>query len=169
MKNCYAMVELLGSMTGPYGARIKAIRGILSDKRLERLGKVDIYKALPVRTLAFYDHLLKTRLVGEMEDILSFIYELDVNIAVSEVARVRGFVYAHALPPENNIFSADDLCHPCIDGAVGNSLSLRQERNVLFLTGANMAGKTTPMKIMGVAALLAHFVLPLAANRVEIS
>ncbi len=46
MKNCYAMVELLGSMTGPYGARIKAIRGILSDKRLERLGKVDIYKAL---------------------------------------------------------------------------------------------------------------------------
>ncbi len=133
------------------------------------MGKVDIYKALPVRTLAFYDHLLKTRLVGEMEDILSFIYELDVNIAVSEVARVRGFVYAHALPPENNIFSADDLCHPCIDGAVGNSLSLRQERNVLFLTGANMAGKSTLMKSMGIAVYLAHMGFPVAATSLKFS
>jgi DNA mismatch repair protein MutS len=169
LKNCYAIVELPGFMTGPYGARIKAIRGILSDKRLERLRNVDIYKALPTRTLAFYDHLLKTRLPEAMEDILSFIYELDVNIAVSEVARARRFVYAKALPPEKNVLSAAGLCHPCIDGAVGNSLSLQQERNVLFLTGANMAGKSTLMKSMGIAVYLAHMGFPVAATQMEFS
>ena len=169
MKNCFAIVGLLGSMTGPFGARIKEIRQILSDKRLERLGNVDIYKALPASTLAFYDHLLKTRLLGAMEDILSFIYELDVNIAVSEVARARGFVYAKALPPEKNVLSAAGLCHPCIDGAVGNALSLRQERNVLFLTGANMAGKSTLMKSMGIAVYLAHMGFPVAATQMEFS
>jgi DNA mismatch repair protein MutS len=169
MKNCYAIVDMLGSLPGPYGDRIKKIRQILSDKRLERLGKVDIYQALPARTLAFYDHLLKTRLLGAMEEILSFIYELDVNIAVSEVARARGFVYAHALPPENNILSAAGLSHPCIDGAVGNPLSLRQERNVLFLTGANMAGKSTLMKSLGIAVYLAHMGFPVAATSLKFS
>jgi DNA mismatch repair protein MutS len=169
MKNCYAIVERLGSLTSPYGDRIKRVREILSDKRLERLSNVDIYKALPASTLAFYDHLLKTRLVGAMEDILSFIYELDVNIAVSEVARTKHFVYAKALPPENNVLSAAGLCHPCIDGAVGNALSLRQERNVLFLTGANMAGKSTLMKSMGIAVYLAHMGFPVAATQMEFS
>jgi DNA mismatch repair protein MutS len=170
MRNCYAVVEMLGSATGgPYEVRIKAIRGILSDKRLERLGKVDIYKALPASTLAFYDHLLKTRLPGAMEDILAFIYDLDVNIAVSEVARARGFVYAHALAAENNILSAAGLCHPCIDGAVGNSLTLRRERNVLFLTGANMAGKSTLMKSLGIAVYLAHMGFPVAATSLKFS
>lgn len=64
-------------------------------------------------------------------------------ISVSDVARSRGFAYAMAWPSGKNILSAKGLCHPGIKGAVGNDLHLHKDSNVLFLTGANMAGKST--------------------------
>lgn len=169
LNRCYSFLEMLQPATGTYATRIQAIRKILCDKQLQQLRNIDIYKALPVRTLAFYNYFLKGRLYEEMEFILSFIYDADVNIAVSNVARSRGFTYAIALPKEKNMLSATGLCHPCITGAVGNSLTMHENSNVLFLTGANMAGKSTFMKSIGIAMYLAHMGFPVAATQMEFS
>ena len=169
LKKCYTVVEEMAADAGPYAGRVAALRQVLSDKALERLLNTDIYQALPVKTLAQYDHLLKGRFSKEMEDILSFIYELDVNIAVSNVARSRGFTYAQALAPEKNVFAVTGLGHPCIENAVGNDLSLQGDSNVLFLTGANMAGKSTLMKSIGIGIYLAHMGFPVAAGRMQFS
>lgn len=169
LSKCYALLEMVKFPAGAYRTRIEAIRKLLSDKQLEKLRNIDIYTALPVKDIAFYDHMLKGKLQEDMERILSFIYELDVYIAVSDVASARGFTYAQAFPPEKNILSATGLYHPGIKGAVGNDLSLHQQRNVLFLTGANMAGKSTWMKSVGIALYLAHMGFPLAAVHMEFS
>ncbi|HEY4208511.1 MAG TPA: DNA mismatch repair protein, partial [Puia sp.] len=100
---------------------------------------------------------------------LAFIYELDVNIAVGKVAQAKGFSYAQALPPNNNVLSVTGLYHPCIDGAIGNSITLKQNSNVLFLTGANMAGKSTLMKSVGIGLYLAHMGFPVAATHMDFS
>jgi len=169
LKRCYAFLESLGNVTGPFAARIRTVKNILSDRQVARLCNIDIYQALPVKTLAFYDHLLKSKLHAEMEDILLFISELDVNIAVGEVARIKNFTYAKALTPEKNTLSASGLRHPCIDGAVGNLVSMAANSNVLFLTGANMAGKSTLMKSVGISLYLAHMGFPVAATSMQFS
>jgi len=169
LNRCYAFLETIQSMAGPYAARIQAMKGLLSDRRLERLRNIDIYKALSVQTLAYYDHLLKNKLHEEMETVLSFIAELDVYTAVGEVARSKGFTYARAWAAEKNLLSATGLFHPCIKDAVGNSILLHKDRNVLFLTGANMAGKSTWMKTVGIAMYLAHMGFPIAAADMEFS
>lgn len=169
LKRCYVFLEMLAPANSPYALRIKAIREILSDKQLERLINTDIYKALPVNTLAYYDHLLKSKLQQEMEAVLGFIHEADVYIAVSDVARVKGFSYAQALAPEKNTFSATGLCHPCINGAIGNTIALHEQNNVVFLTGANMAGKSTLMKSIGIAMYLSHMGFPVAATQLVFS
>jgi DNA mismatch repair ATPase MutS len=43
------------------------------------------------------------------------------------------------------------------------------DSNVLFLTGANMAGKSTLMKSFGIAVYLAHMGFPVAAAEMEFS
>jgi len=169
LNRCNAFLETARAHGTPYAGRVEAVREMLSDTKLQRLSNIDIYKDLPVRTLAFYDYLLKNKLHEQMEAILSFIYELDVNIAVSHVARSKGFTYAAALPEERNILSAWDLRHPCIEGAVGNDLLLHKNSNVLFLTGANMAGKSTLMKSIGIGLYLAHMGFPVAAAGMEFS
>jgi len=169
LNKCYSFLETMPSPAGALSTDIQVIKKLLSDKRLERLRNIDIYGALPVKTLAFYDHLLKGRLYEDMERILSFIYELDVYIAVSGVACARGFSYARAWEPEKNILSATGLGHPGIRGAVGNTISLGGDRNVLFLTGANMAGKSTWMKSVGIAMYLSHMGFPVAAATMDFS
>lgn len=169
LNTCNVFLETLLPESGPYASRIRKVKEILLDKRLQKLRETDIYKALPVQTLAFYDHLLKSKLHQEMAFLLSFIDELDVNIAVTNVARKRGFSYGKALPPEKNILSAEGLAHPCIDRAVGNTLVMNEQSNVIFLTGANMAGKSTLMKAIGIGLYLAHMGFPIAASEMTFS
>lgn len=163
LNKCHAFVEHL-PFAGPYASQLQRLKDILSGKQVERLRNMDIFKALPVKTLAFYDHLLKSRLLKDMEEILAFIYEVDVYIATSDVARTKGFAYPNALAPEENILSARNLSHPCLQRATGNDLLMRKDSNVLFLTGANMAGKSTLMKAIGINLYLAHMGFPVAAD-----
>ena len=153
----------------PFTNRIAQVQLILSDKRVEKLKQIDIYKSLSIQTLSYYEHLLKGELHGQMEEILSFIYEVDLFIAVSKVAKDRKFNYAEALPSAKNLMSAVDLRHPAIDNAIGNDLHMDVHSNVLFLTGANMAGKSTLMKSIGIGCYLAHMGFPVAAAEYRFS
>jgi DNA mismatch repair protein MutS len=119
--------------------------------------------------VARYDHLFLSVLHGELEQLLQGIYQLDVYIAVSQVARARGFSYAKALPRESQVLRAAALRHPGIEKAVANPVTLNGDSNMLFLTGANMAGKSTFMKAFGIAVYMAHMGFPVAASEMVFS
>ena len=51
---------------------------------------------------------------------------------------------------------AEELVHPLVDHSVANSVELDQERRLLFLTGPNMAGKTTYLRAFATALYMAH-------------
>ena len=169
MNRCYSFLENLRSVPPSYASRVAVVEKLLSDHRIERLRKTDVYKSLSLKVLVYYNHLLKCKLNQEVEDLMEFIYELDVFVHVSDVARSKGFGFAKAFPPEQNILSADNLRHPCVEKAVGNSLRLDEKSNVLFLTGANMAGKSTFMKSAGIGVYLAHIGFPVAAENMTFS
>jgi DNA mismatch repair ATPase MutS len=171
-----ATLEMLGTLQNfigqldekdsPYQERIQDLKGFFADKRVEGLFRAQQPSLLQV---AKYDHLLKHTFSAEMEVILEVIYELDLYISVADVARARDFSYAVAYPKEHNIFRAEELGHPGLEKAVGNPLALYRESNIVFLTGANMAGKSTFMKSFGIAVYLAHMGFPVAAREMEFS
>jgi DNA mismatch repair ATPase MutS len=169
LARCQSFLDTLAPEDEAYRAHVYAIKTILADKRIEKLRNTDIYTAMPVRLLAYYDYLLKSRLNKELEAVLAFIYEVDVYIAVGSVARSRGLGYAVAHPPEDNFLSAVQLFHPCVPNAVGNNIFMNKNSNVLFLTGANMAGKSTLMKSLGIGLYLAHMGFPVAAQSLDFS
>ncbi len=88
---------------------------------------------------------------------------------MGNVAAAGGFTRATALPKSSNTLKATNLKHPCINGAVGNNISMQEQSNVIFLTGANMAGKSTWMKTIGISLYLAHIGFPVAAEQMEFS
>lgn len=55
------------------------------------------------------------------------------------------------------IFQARDLGHPLIprEKRIGNSFSLTEEERIVIITGANMAGKSTFLRTLGVNLILA--------------
>ena len=116
-----------------------------------------------------YDHLLRVALRNEMTAIMQFIHELDLNIAVAVTARKRGFTYATALPAHEQRLEMEEVFHPGIEKAVANSVELDANSNMIFLTGANMAGKSTYMKSFGIAVYLAHMGFPVPARSMVFS
>jgi DNA mismatch repair ATPase MutS len=144
--------------------KIRAVREILDDRRLQGLPGEEEAASLSWQKVAGLHHLFVHVLNEEMIRLCETLCYLDLCIAVSKVAAEKGFSYAHALPEEEYMFHATDLRHPGLEKAVGNPISLDQHRNVLFLTGANMAGKSTFMKSFGIALYLAHMGFPVAAK-----
>lgn len=157
------------TVPNPYREKMQEIRTILSDKRLAALKKYRGAEELSPVRMARYDHLLRTTLQKEMQIILDSVYHLDVYLAVSSVARSKGFSFATALPKGENTFVAQNLRHPCLEKAVGNPIRFHKDSNMLFLTGANMAGKSTFMKSFGIALYLGHMGFPVAAKEMQFS
>ena len=101
--------------------------------------------------------------------LLCYVYNIDVYVSVAKVARERGFVFGRALPPGGNILDIEGVYHPLLEGAVPNTLNVDGSNNMIFLTGANMAGKSTFMKAFSISVFLAHMGFPLPVKRMEFS
>lgn len=142
------------------------MRKILADKRLTNLQPG---KDMGVMDIIRTDHVLCEKMRAEMKALLDVAYHVDVSIAVSTVARERGFCYAEALAPGTDRLHVTGLRHPALRNAVPNSLFLDAGQNLLFLTGANMAGKSTFMKSYGIAVYLAHMGFPVPAEKMSFS
>lgn len=169
LKRCSALVETLLLQRGQFRERVEAVHRLLANKDMAELLEVDIYKDISMKNIARFDFMIRNKQRETCAAILDFIFECDVNIAVGAVAAQPGFTFAHALPAGRNMLEAENLRHPCVEKAVGNNISLRQDSNVVFLTGANMAGKSTWMKTVGIAMYLAHTGFPVAADAMAFS
>lgn len=165
----YEFASQLKDTESPYQPQLTAIKNIFSNQKLIWLREEGKPKDLSMSKLIKYDHLLRTGMHLEMQELTEMIYHLDVYIAVAGIAAKNGFCYAKALPAEQNTLTIDRVRHPAIENAVGNTLSLHQDNNVIFLTGANMAGKSTLMKSFGISIYLAHMGFPIAADQMEFS
>lgn len=142
--------------------KVTTARRILADPRLA-LQPADVGD-LPWLKLARLHHLLLHVLRSPLLQLCSILHELDVYFAVGRVAAERHFSFAHALPEGEYVLHAQDMRHPCLERGVGNPVEMNRHRNILFLTGANMAGKSTFMKAFGINLYLAHMGFPVAAK-----
>lgn len=168
---CDRFVKKMGAdqADNPYKDTLQAVEDILAIPRLKTLLSSDIYAGQSLKTVAYYYHLLKKRLYTQMHTLLAFIYEVDVWVAVSDVARSNKMTYPAAMAPEENKLLVMGLRHPTIEKAVGNAAVMHMDSNVMFLTGANMAGKSTWMKTIGIAVYLAHMGFPVPADKMVFS
>ncbi|WP_257667316.1 MutS-related protein [Parapedobacter tibetensis] len=115
-----------------------------------------------------YDRLFRFQLHEQLQQLLAMIYHLDVYITVAKVGKTQRFAFATALDGGNTL-SIIDMFHPAVDAAVPNTVTMDASHNVLLLTGANMAGKSTLMKTLGITVFLAHMGFPVPASDMTFS
>lgn len=118
--------------------------------------------------IAEFDVILRFRQRNLLEKLLGLIFYLDVYLSVAKVAGERKFVFPKALPSgQQDLLRLEGVYHPLVKNAVPNSIHVTTDSNIIFLTGANMAGKSTFMKSLSIAMFLAHAGFPVAAKKME--
>ena len=170
----YTMREFTSKIKGLAGATVyeqplQIILDWLSQPALTGIPVEATPAKLAYSMLADYDQLIRFKNRGLMKTLLRFIYELDVYFCVSDVARKNEFSYPVALSGEGQIIKIKQFYHPLVRKAVGNDLTIDPSANIVFLTGANMAGKSTFMKSLSIAIYLAHMGFPVPAKHMEFS
>ena len=156
-----------GHSANPYREELEQMAAMVADPDFGPLLAERGTKKLSYAKTAALDELVRFRLNEKLQRILQHIYHLDVYIAVASVARRLDLSFATALPGGDNSMSIEGMYHPQVPNAVPNSLRVTPEGNVLFLTGANMAGKSTFMKTLGLTVYLAHVGFPVPAQSME--
>jgi len=171
LKTLHSFWKTLGDWNEnhPYKDEQQRVNAILLDERLAHLLTQTNENQVSIMRIAQADYLLRHTLRKEMQELLEHIYRLDVYIAVAEVAGEKGLCYARAFPKAHNCYRTTALWHPSLKNPVANPLAFDKALNLLFLTGANMAGKSTFMKAFGISIYLAHMGFPVAASNMEFS
>jgi DNA mismatch repair ATPase MutS len=93
----------------------------------------------------------------------------DALCAMAKAGVQYNWQFPRILPGAELCFCASGLYHPLLQHPVPYEITLGENKNFMLLTGANMSGKTTFMRAVGVAALLAHLGMGVPATSLSIS
>jgi hypothetical protein len=101
--------------------------------------------------------------VGEMEAL--------VSLAAYSYEHPRDRFPEFADPSAGPLFDGQELGHPLIEQArcVPNSVRLDRENRILMVSGSNMSGKSTYLRVAGINAVLAMAGAPIRGNSLRLS
>ncbi len=155
--------------TNSYPDEINNVLLILNGEEYKPILKTKKLSKLKAVTIANFDYMFRYTHKDHIEYFLNIIYQIDALTGVAITASKYDMCYPELLPHQGYIIEAECLFHPFINDPISNDIRLRREDNMAFVTGPNMAGKSTFLKSMGVAAFLAHIGFPVPAKSMKIS
>jgi len=106
--------------------------------------------------------------INGVRRLLQTVYAIDVYTAIAVASKNLGFAFP-TFSKESNYLEAKELFHPFIENPVANDFDLTSARRVCFITGPNMAGKSTFLKTLGISIYLSHLGFPVPAKSFKIS
>ncbi len=130
---------------------------------------VAITKKTPYKQLAKLAFRARRELKNPVQRLLLHYARLDCWQGMGRATAGQGWVFPTLHPALPVRFQARGLHHPLLSTPVSYDIAFDAKQHFLLLTGANMSGKTTFMRSLGVAALLSHLGMGVPASGMDIS
>jgi len=145
-----------------------------NEEILKKLSSPEYAQILKLRSIRSYDsskldYMFRKTHKRDITFFLDIIYQYDAFLSIAKAAKRLGLGYAEMTPSNENCFEIDGLYHPFVDKAIANDVRFEQPSNLLFISGPNMAGKSTFLKALGLSVYLAHVGFPVPAKRMKIN
>lgn len=123
----------------------------------------------PFKVLMTLSYYTRKHLKNTMAHLVHLFEKMDALRGMAIAGLKKGWVFPELLPEAPSVFQANGLYHPLLENPVAYDVSFSREKNFMFLTGANMSGKSTLIRSMGICAYLAHLGLAVPARQARIS
>ncbi len=125
-------------------------------------------KKLSLPRLLYYGYYFLHHYKAECQELVHLFHQLDGYRSMALAGHDLAFSFPEILDTDAPVFEAEELYHPLLQKPVSYPVHLYTEKNFLFLTGANMAGKSTFIKAVGVATYLAHLGMAVPAKSLRL-
>jgi hypothetical protein len=148
---------------GELGLLLEEMRGILSRRAFEGLPSADGWD-LPFHRVFALDRRFRGQEREALSRLLRLAYRVDALVAMADAIKLHRMVIPEVLEGTATI-EAEGLFNLFVTDPVPADVHLGQRRHMLFVTGPNMAGKSTLLRSLGVALYLAHLGMGVPATR----
>lgn len=148
---------------------VDRVKTLLNKPALQQLLSMPPEKKLSVQVIMELGYFLKRSFKRETAELVEIYSKLDAWYSMATACKKYQFCFPSFIQSDASLLNAQQLYHPLLPSAVAYDVKLSPEKNFLFLTGANMGGKSTFIKATGVAVYLAHVGMGVPAKTMELS
>lgn len=169
VQGCAHLLQLHEKNSPPkYLADIFAeMQEILDGELLNKLVETPLsasYKEL--LTLSYYTRRNAKHSITKLSKLFE---KVDALRAMALAGIEHGWQFPQLLPAQDTTLSLQEFFHPLLKNPTSYSVHFDASTNFMFLTGANMSGKSTLIRSIGICAWLAHVGMPIPASSARIS
>lgn len=143
----------------------KQIDEVLTDPHFVFLSNIDPKKPGAV-AIAQADHLFRYKGFDKLKRLLGIVYQFDVYLSIAATGLNLGFSLP-VIRDDDDSLIIDGLFHPLIKNPVSNHAAFNASQNICFITGTNMAGKSSYLKSIGVCIYLSQLGFPVPAASMQ--
>jgi len=144
-------------------------RSLMKYRQIEQLVQEDpSRKMLPSRVL-YYGRFLRMQFKHQGEELIEIYSQLDAWYSMAMAVKKMNLQFPQFKVQDEPLMETKGLYHILLSNPVAYDVALTPHSNFLFLTGANMAGKSTFIKAVGAAVFLAHIGMGVPAQSMELT
>ena len=145
------------------------INKITDHQELSRIYKYKRLGDMPIGRIMQVAHFILIRYKHNMHTLILLYAKLDAWSGMGKAMTQHSLHFPQFIDSESPVLEAEQLFHVLLPDPVAYDVKLDRDSNFLFLTGANMAGKSTFIKAVGTAVFLAHTGMGVPAKSMQLS
>lgn len=124
---------------------------------------------LTMAELLGFAHFIRYHFKQNFLELIEMYYQMDAWYGMAMAVKEFNLVFPEFSQSEEPQLVANGLYHILLPLPVAYNVELNPGHNFIFLTGANMAGKSTYIKAVGAAVFLAHTGMGVPAKSMQLS
>jgi DNA mismatch repair ATPase MutS len=156
-------------LPGNLGFYMERIRKILEEPPLRMLSQTAADEKLTIQQNLYYAHYLRNQYRSDCMELIDIYSRLEAWYSMATAVKTFNLQFPQFSESDDPYFAAEGLYHVLIQNPVAYNLVLQPKENFLFLTGANMAGKSTMIKAVGSSVFLAHIGMGVPAKSMKLT
>ncbi len=142
---------------------------LLNHKIIQELSQKKAGADFSVTQVVYYGHYIRSWFKQPAIELIEIYSRMDAWYSMAVATKKLNLAFPVFTNTDQPFVEAQSLYHILLPVPVAYNIRLNQQENFLFLTGANMAGKSTFIKAVGAAVFLAHLGMGVPAKSMRLS
>lgn len=170
-RGIYKLVEMFSHQELPVFFKIYIERAsqLLREVPLAKLSSSKPGEKFSAAQNLYFGYHLRNRYKNDTIELLDIFGRLDAWYSMAMAMKTFDLRFPVFVEQQQPLIQTKSLYHLLLKNPVAYDIELNPGHNFLFLTGANMAGKSTLIKALGSAVFLAHLGMGVPAAEMKLS
>ncbi len=148
---------------------IDRMNGVMRETPLKKLSDLPIAHKFTRTQHLYFSYHLRGRYKSSTLELIDIYSRLDAWYSMAVAVKTYKLSFPEFIQQSSPLVDAQGLYHILLPIPVAYDLKMNPDHNFLFLTGANMAGKSTLIKALGSSVFLAHIGMGVPAEKMKLT